>query len=72
MTQLFTCTSDAPYDRHTYEVVLKGGKNRFFDRWEDVQRYWFEHSQVPDFLDLIIVNDKKKTKEKVKGGGFVQ
>jgi hypothetical protein len=72
MTQLFTCTSDGLYDRHTYEVVLKSGKNRFFDHWEDAQRYWFEHSQVPDFLDLIIVNDKNKTKQKVKGGGFGQ
>jgi len=72
MTQTFTCTSDAPYDRHTYEIVLKSGKNRFFDHWEDAQRYWFEHSRVPDFLDLIIVKDKKKSKEKVKGGGFAQ
>ena len=72
MSQTFSCTSDAPYVRHTYEVVLKNGKNRFFDHWEDAQRYWFEHNQVPDFLDLILVNDKKKSKEKVKGGGFSQ
>jgi len=72
MTQTFTCTSDALYDRHTYEVVLKSGKNRVFDHWEDAQRYWFEHNQVPDFLDLILVKDKKKSKEKVKGSGFAQ
>jgi hypothetical protein len=72
MTQLFTCTSDSPYDRHTYEVVLKSGKNVIFENWEDTQRYWFEHSQIPDFLDLIIVKDKKKSKEKVKSGGFAQ
>lgn len=72
MTQIFTCTSDALYDRHTYEVVLKTGKNKFFDDWEDVQRYWFQNNHIPDFLDLVIVKDKKKSKEKVKGGGFAQ
>lgn len=72
MTQTFTCTSDALYDRHTYEIVLKNGKNRFFDHWEEVQRYWFENSCIPDFLDVIIVKDKKKGKEKVNGIGFSQ
>ncbi len=72
MTQLFTCTSGDPYDRHTYEVVLKNGKNKIFDHWEDAQRYWFEHSRIPDFLDLIIVKDKKKSKKKVTSGGFAQ
>lgn len=37
MTQTFKCTSDAPYDRHNYEVVLKNGKKVFFDNWEDTQ-----------------------------------
>lgn len=72
MTQIFTCTSDDLYDRHTYEVVLKNGKNKIFDHWEDAQRYWFEHNRIPDFLDLIIVKDKKKNKEKVKHGGFAR
>ena len=72
MTQLFTCTSDSPYDRHDYEIVLKNGKTQFFDNWEDVQRYWFQNSEIPNFLDLVIVKDKKKSKEKVKGGGFGQ
>jgi hypothetical protein len=60
MTQTFKCTSDAPYDRHNYEVVLKNGKKVFFDNWEDTQGYWFVNSQIPDFLDLIIVKDKTK------------
>jgi hypothetical protein len=68
MTQLFTCTSDAPYDRHTYEIVLKSGKKVFFDNWEETQVYWWQHCQMPDFLDLIIVKDKKKQKSK----GFLQ
>lgn len=71
MTQVFTCTSDSPYDRHTYEIVLKNGKNKIFEHWEDAQRYWFENSRMPNFLDLIIVNDKKVSKEKIKAKGFV-
>lgn len=68
MTQLFTCTSDAPYDRHDYEVVLKSKKKVFFDNWEDTQVFWFQNSQIPDFLDVIIVKDKQKVKSK----GFAQ
>lgn len=62
MSQLFTCTSTAPYDRHTYKVVLKTGKNKTFDCWEDAQGYWFQNSHIPDFLDVIIVKNKKKRK----------
>ena len=68
MTQLFTCTSDAPYDKHDYEVVLKSKKKVFFDNWEDAQVYWYQNSQIPDFLDVIIVKDKQKVKSK----GFAQ
>lgn len=68
MTQTFTCTSDAPYDRHDYEIVLKNNKKIFFDNWTDTQAYWFNHVQIPDFLDFIIVKDKQKVKNK----GFAQ
>jgi len=68
MTQTFTCTSDAPYDRHTYEVVLKNNKKVFFDNWEDTHLYWYQNLQIPDFLDVIIVKDKQKVKRK----GFAQ
>jgi hypothetical protein len=68
MTQLFTCTSDSPYDKHDYEVVLKNKRKVFFDNWQDTQVYWYQNSQIPDFLDVIIVKDKKK----VKSRGFSQ
>jgi len=64
MTQTFTCTSDAPYDRHTYEIILKNDTKVIFDNWEDTQVYWWQHCQIPDFLDLINVIDKKKSKSK--------
>jgi hypothetical protein len=64
MTQTFKVTSDAPYDKHDYEVVLKNNKKVFFDNWEDTQVYWYQNWQIPDFLDVIIVKDKKKVKSK--------
>ena len=70
MSSNFTCTSAKPYDRHNYEVALKSGKKIFFDNWEDCQVFWFQNCQVPDFLDVITVLDKLKSKEKKKSGGF--
>ncbi len=64
MTQTFKVTSDVPYDKHDYEVVLKNNKKVFFDNWEDTQVYWYQNWQIPDFLDVIIVKDKKKVKSK--------
>ena len=64
MTKTFKVTSEAPYDRHDYEVVLKNNKKVFFDNWEDTQVYWYQNWQIPDFLDVIIVKDKKKVKSK--------
>jgi hypothetical protein len=68
MTQTFKVTSEALYDRHDYEVVLKNRKKVFFDNWEDTLEYWWSNCQIPDFLDLIIVKNKKKIKSK----GFSQ
>jgi hypothetical protein len=68
--EVFRQTSDVPYDRHNYELVLKSGKTVFFDDWTDVQGYWFVHQQIPDYLDFINVLDKPKRKEKVKTKGF--
>lgn len=60
----FSCTSDASYDRHNYEIVLKNEKNVIFDNWEDTQVYWWQHCQIPDFLDFVIVKDKQKINKK--------
>ena len=64
MTQTFKVTSEVPYDRHNYEILLKNEKKVFFDNWEDTMVYWYQNSQIPDFLDVIIVKDKKKVKSK--------
>ena len=65
--EVFRQTSDTPYDRHNYEIVLKTGKTVFFDDWEDAQGYWFVHQQIPDYLDYVKVLDKPKKKSKASG-----
>lgn len=70
MDKVFTQTSYEPYDRHTYSIALKSGEVVNFDDWDAVQAFWFTHTQIPDFLDCIIVHDKKKGKEIVKPRGF--
>ena len=68
MTPFFTCTSSDLYDRHDYHVVLKDGKILKFSNWQDVQEYWFNHNQLLNYLDVVIVKDKAKVKSK----GFAQ
>lgn len=60
--EIFEQTSSEPYDRHTYEVVLKSGKKISFPFWQQVQEFWFLNSQMPDYLDSVIVKDKKNLK----------
>lgn len=55
----FTCTSTAPYDRHSYEIVLKNQSCVFFETWEEAQAYWCQHCKIPDFLNVVIVHDRK-------------
>ncbi len=40
--QYFTQTSDEPYDRHTYELVLPSGKTLMFQDYEHLRAIWFE------------------------------
>ena len=70
MMETFSQTSYEPYNRHIYKLYLKNGKDLIFDDYEDAQAYWFNYSQVPDYLDLIEVLDKPEVKGKVKTKGF--
>lgn len=58
MTNSFKCTSSDPYDRHTYEVLLKNGKKILFDEWEDAQIFWYQNWQTPNYLNFIQIVDK--------------
>ncbi len=60
----FTRTSDAPYDRHTYNIIFSNGQSEHYPSWEQVQSRWF---QVPkQFLSHVEVLDIRKK----KGKGF--
>ena len=54
----FTTTSTEPYDRHYYEVVLKGKKYTFED-YNDVRQFCYNTDA------LVYVKDHKKTKKRV-------
>jgi hypothetical protein len=70
MTDTFTCTSSAPYDRHIYHLHLKNGEVINFDCYENLQGYWFTHNQIPDYLDFVEVLDKVKSKKNKNRKGF--
>ena len=62
----FHQTSDEPYLRHDYKLVMSNGDTVIFDNYEDVQRKWFECSG--NFLSHVEVLDHKKPKNKKKKG----
>ena len=63
----FTVTSDGPYDRHTYEVVLSNGDKKKFDTWEVCQAFWFQTTAIGLPKVVNVVDKPKKTKSKKKG-----
>jgi len=54
--QYFQQTSDEPYDRHNYKVVLSNGKSVVVDAWDIAQSIWFQNPA--QFLSHIEVLDK--------------
>ncbi len=38
----FTQTSDGPYDRHRYKLILKNRKAMKFDDYETLREVWFQ------------------------------
>jgi hypothetical protein len=54
--QYFQQTSDEPYDRHNYKVVLLNGQSVVVDAWDLAQSIWFQ--QPSQFLSHIEVLDK--------------
>ena len=57
----FTVTSDGPYDRHTYILHTKIGKQYKFDDYDNARAAWL--GSFRDLLDFIEVVDVKKTGE---------
>ncbi len=60
----FTHTSLEPYDNHYYELQLFNGKTITFEYYQDLMGYWRDHYQIPNYLNVVIVKDKKSNKKK--------
>ena len=60
LPQFFEQTSDKPYDRHIYRLLLADGKTIESDVYEDIKAAWF---QLPALFKLHVdVLDKPRTK----------
>ena len=66
--QYFELTSEEPYDRHDYKVVMTNGKTIITDNWDTVQMLWFQNP--PQFISHVEVLDKENNKTKKSNGGF--
>jgi len=64
----FRQTSNEPYLRHDYKLVMSNGDTVVFDNYEDVQRKWFEYSG--NFLSHVEVLDHKQSNKNKKKKGF--
>ena len=64
----FTQTSDKPYDRHSYEMVLVNGDKHTFDSWDQAQSFWFQTTAI-GLPKVVNVLDKPKPKS-TKAKGF--
>ena len=53
----FEQTSDEPYDRHDYRLVLNNGESVQTDVYEDIKAAWFQLPAL--FKSHIDVLDKK-------------
>ena len=67
----FSATSDAPYERHNYRLVLQNGQSIVYGSWEETQAMWwqggantFSHVEV---LDRVAPKAPKKVKRAPKG-----
>jgi hypothetical protein len=61
----FTQTSDKPYDRHQYKVVLNNEKIFIFDSWEEANQFWWNSpNKMNSHIEVI---DRSETDS---GRGF--
>lgn len=68
MTQFFTVTSDAPYDRHHYILHYMNGKQVKYEDYDLARKAWMDYDKR--YVDYIEVIDIPKKKSKSSKGGF--
>jgi len=64
-TTWFTSTSDKPYDRHTYKIILSDGRYKLFQDYEHMRAYWMQTTQIYG-LQSVEVLDKIQQKKGFK------
>lgn len=68
MTQFFTVTSDAPYDRHHYILHYTNRKQVKYEDYDLARKAWMDYDKR--YVDYIEVIDIPKKKSKSSKGGF--
>ncbi len=67
----FTQTSDKPYDRHFYRIVLTNGKSMVIEDYDQMRAMWFQYESK--YLSHVEVIDacqyNAEVKSNVKGFG---
>ena len=67
MVEIFTQTSDDPYDRHSYRLNVPGSNSVVIEDYELLRAIWFEKCR--NFTGCTVdVLDKKQNKKKTNGG----
>lgn len=62
--RVFKQTSDEPYDRHHYALVLKNGKKIIVEDYETVRNLWWNMCAMGNCSHIDVLDLPKK-----KGGG---
>ena len=64
--KVFQQTSDAPYDRHVYQVKI-GDESFIVEDYEDLRALWFQRLRNYNGVTVEVLDVQKKKKSK---GGF--
>ena len=65
--RVFTQTSDAPYDRHEYKLVLKNGKSIHLPDYESARNMWWNMCAMGGCSHIEVVDPVKKKSSGGKG-----
>ena len=58
-SRYFKQTSDEPYDRHTYELILPTGRTLVFQDYEHLRAVWFEAARNWSGCIVNVLGDVK-------------
>ena len=56
----FEQTSNDPYDRHYYKLVMKDGREHILGSYEGVRHYWYQWKMYVDHVEVMDAPKKKE------------